>query len=79
MDNFVALQNASTVMVRPTKWERQVGDKMNVDKADYVVIAYGSRSECIAAGNVEIAKINAFVRQKNIEIKRNLSAFFNQL
>ncbi len=52
---------------------------MNVDKADYVVIAYGSRSECIAAGNVEIAKINAFVRQKNIEIKRNLSAFFNQL
>lgn len=52
-------------MVHPTKWERSIGDKMNIDGKDYIVIEVGSRGQCIATINEEIEKINVVTREYN--------------
>ncbi len=77
---FVALKLKVGVgyCVHPTKFDRSIGDFMSVDGKAYIVIATGTRGECIEAANVEINEINEVTRAANKVTRAKSKAAFRE-
>jgi hypothetical protein len=69
---FVALENGMKVRVQETKFDRSIGDSMNIEGIQFTVIATGTRNECIEACNVIINKLNIEIAERNRIARKKL-------
>lgn len=68
MKKFVALKLKTGVgyMVTETRFDREIGDTMDIDNVKWTVICFSkNESNCFAACNAEIAIINEETKTRN--------------
>ena len=79
---LVRIQNERLVGVQyfESKWERELGEELNIDGVKWIVGVIGdSRNEIIEVLNEFISKQNSIVRKQNKIANRKVDMIFNQI